>query len=168
MSVDNLEKRVQLIEDVEAIKKLKHQYCHYCDANYDADGIAALYTQDAIWEGTGIGKFEGREAIRTFFKGASKSFKFAVHNVMHPIIDVQGDRATGEWKLLQPCTIDGRAVWLAGVYNDDYVRAGGEGLLQNRRRKNLFFHTQRDGWGRQQFVDGLKGLGVGERAHGKI
>src|SRR5260370_26026937 len=153
MSVDNLEKRVQLIEDVEAIKKLKHQYCHYCDANYDADGIAALYTQDAIWEGTGIGKFEGREAIRTFFKGASKSFKFAVHNVMNPIIDVQRDKATGERKLLQPCTIDGRAVWLAGVYNDDYFRAGGKGLVKNLQMKIFFSKPYQERWVAQKFVE---------------
>ena len=114
MNVDDLATRIQSIEDIEAIKKLKHQYCHYCDANYDADGIAALYTEDAIWEGGGIGKFEGREAIRTFFKGASKSFNFAIHNVMNPIINVQGDRATGEWKLLQPCTVDGRGGMASG------------------------------------------------------
>src|ERR1700739_2881321 len=101
MNVDDLAKRVQLVEDVEAIKKLKHQYCHYCDDNYDEKGIAPPYPEKATWEGGGIGKFEGREAIRTFFKGASKSFKFAVHNVMNPIIDVQGDRATGEWKLFK-------------------------------------------------------------------
>src|SRR5258708_33894211 len=118
MNVDDLEKRVRLIEDVEAIKKLKHQYCHYCDANYDADAIAALYTEDAIWEGNGIGKFEGREAIRKFFKGASKSFKFAVHNVINPIINVQGDRPTAEGKLLQPGTVAGRPGWMAGVYNE--------------------------------------------------
>ena len=56
--------------------------------------------EDAIWEGNGIGKFEGREGIRQFFKGASKSFKFAVHNVMNPIINVQGDRATAEWRVI--------------------------------------------------------------------
>lgn len=59
MDSKDLEKRIQSIEDLEAIKKLKHQYCHYCDDNYAADGIAALYTEDAIWEGGGIGSSKG-------------------------------------------------------------------------------------------------------------
>jgi ketosteroid isomerase-like protein len=157
MDSKDFETRLQSLEDVDAIKKLKHQYCRYCDANYDADGIAALYTEDAVWEGTGIGKFEGREAIRKFFKSASKSFKFAIHNVMNPIIDVQGDRATAEWKLLQPCTVDGRAVWLAGVYSDEYVRVGGKWLFQHLKVKILFLTPYEDGWVRKQFVDGFKG-----------
>src|ERR1700737_1179632 len=109
MDSKDLEKRMQLLEDIEAIKTLKYQYCHYCDANYDADAVAALYTEDAIWEGGGIGKFEGREAIRTFFKGASKSFKFAIHSVMNPIINVQGDRATGDGSCSNPVP------WTAGL-----------------------------------------------------
>jgi ketosteroid isomerase-like protein len=157
MDSKDLETRTQLIEDVEAIKKLKHQYCHYCDANYDADAIAALYTEDAIWEGNGIGKFEGREAIRKFFKGASKSFKFAIHNVMNPIIDVHGDTAKAEWKLLQPCTVDGKATWLAGVYSDDYVRSGGKWLFKHLRVNILFLTPYEDGWVRKQFVDGFRG-----------
>jgi ketosteroid isomerase-like protein len=156
MDSKDLEKRMQLVEDIEAIKNLKYQYCHYCDANYDADAIAALYTEDAIWEGGGIGRFEGREAIRTFFKGASKSFKFAIHSVMNPIINVQGDRATGEWKLFQPCTVDGRAVWLSGVYSDDYVRTGGKWLFKHLRVKILFLTPYEDGWVKKQFVDGFK------------
>lgn len=154
MSVDNLEKRVQLIEDVEAIKKLKHQYCHYCDANYDADGIAALYTQDAIWEGTGIGKFEGREAIRTFFKGASKSFKFAVHNVMNPIIDVQGDRATGEWYFMGPFKFRAgpQARWLALQYKDDYVKVNGQWKYKHLRVNLRLSVPYEEGWAKQLIV----------------
>jgi ketosteroid isomerase-like protein len=38
-----------------------------CDAQYDADGIALLFTEDALWESPDLGRFEGREAIRGFF-----------------------------------------------------------------------------------------------------
>jgi uncharacterized membrane protein len=70
---------------------------------------------------------------------------------------VQGDRATAEWKLLQPCTVDGRAVWLAGVYSDEYVRVGGKWLFQHLKVKILFLTPYEDGWVRKQFVDGFKG-----------
>jgi len=65
MNVEDLARRLQVLEDIEAIKKLKVRYCAYCDNNYDADGIAALFTEDAVWDGGSLGKCEGREAIRT-------------------------------------------------------------------------------------------------------
>ena len=43
---------------------------------------------------------------------------------MNPIIEVDGDDATGEWLLFQPCTIPGsdgdddQALWLAATYHD--------------------------------------------------
>jgi len=42
-----------------------------CDNHYDADGIASLFTEDAVWESPALGRFEGRDAIRNFFRGAS-------------------------------------------------------------------------------------------------
>ena len=86
MNLEELERRIQVLEDSEAIKKLKARYCAYCDNNYDADGIASLFTEDAVWDGGDFGKYEGREAIRTFFRGAPKLFPFAIHQVMNPII----------------------------------------------------------------------------------
>ena len=44
MATETLEERLQRIEDIEAIRLLKHRYCAFCDDNYDADGIAALFT----------------------------------------------------------------------------------------------------------------------------
>ena len=69
---EQLEKRVQALEDVNAIRNLKAQYAAYCDDHYNPDGIAALFTADAVWESQGLGRFEGREAIREFFRGASQ------------------------------------------------------------------------------------------------
>ena len=45
MNVEDLARRLQVLEDIEAIKKLKARYCAYCDNQYDADGIAALFTE---------------------------------------------------------------------------------------------------------------------------
>src|SRR5438067_11911393 len=55
-----LEQRVQALEDVNAIRHLKARYAAYCDDQYNPDAIAALFTEDAVWESQGLGRFEGR------------------------------------------------------------------------------------------------------------
>ncbi len=156
MDLEGIERRLTRMEDIEAIKQLKARYCEICDDDHNPERIASVFAEDGIWESAEFGTAKGHADIRKLFQGFQKLIEFSQHNVMNPIIDVQGDRATGEWKLLQPCTIDGRAVWLAGVYNDDYVRAGGKWLFKHLRVKILFLTPYEDGWVRKQFVDGFK------------
>lgn len=118
---------LQWLADVEAIKQLKHTYCGHCDAGYDAERLAELFTDDAVWDGGPIGTHQGREAIRTFFLGSSKRVPFALHMVMNPVIQVEGDVATGSWYLWQPLVYalkEGEeAYWLSGRYDDRYERS---------------------------------------------
>jgi hypothetical protein len=92
------------LEDAEAIGNLKARYAALCDAQYDADGIAMLFTEDALWESPGLGRFEGREAIRGFFRGASGIFSFAIDYSLYGQIEVEGDTAQARWYLFMPCT----------------------------------------------------------------
>src|ERR1700720_1162988 len=66
--LERLERRLQALEDAAAIRNLKARYAALCDAQYDADGIALLFIEDALWESPDLGRFEGREAIRGFFR----------------------------------------------------------------------------------------------------
>jgi len=59
-----LEQRVQALEDINAIRHLKARYAAYCDDQYNPDALAALFAEDAVWESQGLGRFEGRDAIR--------------------------------------------------------------------------------------------------------
>ena len=67
--LERMERRLQALEDAEAIRNLKARYAALCDDQYDADGIAALFTEDVLWESPALGRFEGREAIRGFSGG---------------------------------------------------------------------------------------------------
>jgi hypothetical protein len=155
MDLEELARRIQVLEDIEAIKKLKARYCAYCDNNYDADGLAALFTEDAIWDGgERLGRSAGREAIRTFFQGSSKRLPFAIHHVTNPFIEVHGDTATGRWYLFQPCTrAEGnRAVWLAARYEEEYVRVRGEWKFKHMKILPAFYTPYDQGWAKQQFI----------------
>ena len=156
--------RLQRLEDIEAIRALKARYCERCDADYDPDGLAALFTEDAIWDGGNtFGVARGREAIRRHFQGASSRVAIARHQVMNPIIEVEGDDATGHWLLFQPCTNAGtdeggervdEAVWLAATYADTYRREGGRWLICGTTIEVSFFSPFDEGWVKQRFLPG--------------
>ena len=51
---DSLEARVQRLEDIEAIRQLKAEYCDICDDSHNPDRIVTIFTEDGVWEGKGI------------------------------------------------------------------------------------------------------------------
>ena len=154
MTLEHIERRLKALEDVEEIKRLKARYCAYCDDNYDADGIAGLFTEDAVWDGGIRGKAEGRSQIRDFFVRAPSRLPFAVHMVMNPIIEVDGDDASGTWYLFQACTFaDGeRAVWGSARYDEQYVRVDGEWKFKHLTLTSFFWTPFDQGWERTRFA----------------
>ena len=153
MSLEDLERRIKALEDIEEIKRLKARYCTYCDDSYDADAIAALFTADAVWDGGIRGRADGREEIRSFFVRASQRLPFTVHMVMNPIIEVDGDRATGIWYLFQACTYadSGQAVWGSARYDEEYVRVDGSWMFQNLKLTSFFWTPFDQGWAKTRF-----------------
>lgn len=140
MSDANLAQRVRHLEDLEAIRRIKHQYCAYCDAGYDPEGIASLFIPDGIWDaGADFGRFVGREAIASFFREVAPSVAFAAHLVTNERIDVDGDTARGVWWLIMPSTFieDGARVdrWLFSEYTEDFVRVDGTWYIRYLRSK---------------------------------
>ena len=146
--------RLQRLEDIESVKQLKARYCAFCDDNYNPQGIASLFTDDGVWDGGDLGTAEGHAAIIKFFERAPSAFSFAIHNVMNPIIEIDGDRASGRWYLLQPLIRKSRngedAMWLAGRYEDEYVRIGGEWKFKRLKFITRFLASYEEGWAKGQ------------------
>ena len=156
MSLEELEKRVSDLEGVQAIRNLKARYAAYCDDNYNADKIVELFTEDAVWESHRLGRFEGREAIRGFFQGASKIFSFAIHYSLNPHIEVDGDTARGRWYIFMPCTVaDGNeAMWRASMDEEEYVRVDGEWKFKTKTNSPLLNTPFEVGWAKDRFHGG--------------
>jgi ketosteroid isomerase-like protein len=153
MDLEELEKRVRDLEAAEAIRNLKAEYSSHCDDSYNADKIAELFAEDAVWESEGLGKYEGREAIRGFFRGASEIFTFAIHYIQNPRIEIEGDAARARWYTFMPCTVsDGnKAMWRAGIDDEEYVRVNGEWKFQKKSHVNLFNTPFEEGWVKTPF-----------------
>ena len=156
-SVTSIESRLERLEAIEEIKQLKAKYCRFFDEGYDPDGISGLFTEAGVWDGgRTFGVAEGRDGIRQHFEGAGSRISIARHQVMNPIIEVNGQTATGHWLLFQPCTdaSSGEAVWLAATYNDEYLKVDSGWLIDRLTIAVAFFSPYDKGWAEQQFLSG--------------
>ena len=150
---ESLEAKVQRLSDIEEIKQLKARYASACDDSYNPEKLAPLFAADAIWDGSILGFAEGREGIREFFAAASSLVPFAVHQVSNPLIEIDGDTATGEWFLWQPMVFGEQALWLSAVYHDKYVRVNGEWLYQHLKLEIRMLTPFEEGPAKTRIVD---------------
>ncbi len=137
MSNLTLEQRITRLEDIEAIKQLKARYCEICDDMHNPDRIASVFAEDGIWESEAFGRATGHAEIRALFQRFKDMFSFSQHNIMNPIIEVNGDRATAMWYIVGPWTQadTGKETWMTLRYDDDYVKIGGEWKYQHLRAR---------------------------------
>ncbi len=135
MDMLELEKRLTRMEDIEAIKQLKVRYSHICDDMHNPDAIASVFAEEGIWESPDFGKAVGHTAIRELFKNFQKMFSFSQHNMMNPLIEVNGDHATGVWYIMGPwdSTETGAKQWFALRYDDEYVKLNGQWKYKHLR-----------------------------------
>ena len=143
-----LEQRLTRIEDLEAIKQLKATYCDICDDDHNPERITTIFAQDGIWEGAGFGKAQGHAAIRELFKKFQTLISFSQHQVLNPIIKIDGGRATGIWYFFGPFTFykNNQAKWLAARYEDDYVKVNGEWKIQHLRARGRMSTNYEQSW----------------------
>ena len=156
-----VEERIQILEDIESIKKLKASYCYWADAGIAGDGskmdaLVAHFTDDEPWADFGpFGLHKGKEAVSAFFKDVVVStLSYSAHMVCNPIIEVEGSRATGRWYVDVPCTLRGadRAVWLQARYEEEYVKEGGEWKWKSITTRFDFITPFNEGWARTPMV----------------
>lgn len=146
--LENLKRRLLRLESEREIHALVHRYAELCDAAYDPDGLAALFTEDATWSSrtsdgsVDFGRYEGREAIRAFFAGASRDLgPMTLHYLLPPRIELaeDGTAATGVCYLMaildqRPAaspagSADRERVLLGGVYSQRFRRVDGRWLI---------------------------------------
>src|SRR5262249_4202593 len=112
---------------------------------------------DGVWEGRGgsaAGETRGAEAIGAMFAQRPPRLTFTVHYLTNESIQVDGNTATGQWKLLEPCTVrDQVAIWQGGRYEDTFECRDGEWRF-SRLTLYLEYRTPFDeGWLRNRMAD---------------
>jgi hypothetical protein len=142
-----IEERVRRLEDIEAIRRLKALYAELADGKYTSDhekksadeldrvawDQALCFTEDAQWRAGPFGHLDGRQAIYESFR--SKSWRFTIHFFMNPVIEVNGDEATGRWLtwLLGTDKTAQKPVHMVAYTHDTYHRVEERWLIATTR-----------------------------------
>ena len=140
--------RLERLEDFEAIRQLKARYCAACDDDHNPAALGPLFAEDATWEAAVTGRAEGRAQIQALLGsvGTSGRIRNSAHHAINPIIDLNGDRATGHWRLIMLYTgrhPSGELHYsrIIGWYKEEYVC-----LPERDKRRwyiqNLFCHVE--------------------------
>lgn len=127
MSLEELEKRIQAIEDLESIKKLHQHYIDLMD-NLQYKEVLDLFTEDATVEVRNWGVKRGRKELSEIYigilaknRGTSRS---EGHMAVEPDITVDGNTAKGTWliyMLSQP-----KIQWIQGRNECEYRKEDGK------------------------------------------
>jgi hypothetical protein len=136
--VATLEKRVQQLQDQQAVREVLIRYGEYLDAR-DYAGYASLFAKDGVWAG-GFGSATGPAAIQELLeKNLGKPEpgfinKANFHLMTTAVVAVDGDTATARSRYtFFSASPDNRpTVALAGRYVDELVRENGTWKIKKR------------------------------------
>jgi ketosteroid isomerase-like protein len=117
-----LEDRIQRLEDIEAIRRLRNRY-HACLNEGRYDQCRSLFTDDAVVELGYLARYEGIEAIDRGFRAMGERERFFIKQFIHSHdVEVAGDTATGTSYLEARYGRYGVSYVVAGRYDDVYAR----------------------------------------------
>jgi bile-acid 7alpha-dehydratase len=138
--LSDLEKRIRVMEDIEAIKKLKAKYFRCVDKKLWEE-METVLTEDAVADyGMGIELLQGRKEIIEFLKkNLDRDSMISVHQGHNPEIEITSDTtARGVWVLNDRLIIQTIAT-LNGwrYYEDEYVKVNGEWKKKSTKIANI-------------------------------
>jgi uncharacterized protein (TIGR02246 family) len=129
-NLESLAKRVQLLEDREAIRALILAYGEAHDRR-DYRAFADLFATEGEWVG-GLGSAKGPQAIfelmdRTIGHNPAPNGSGTFHVMTNDQIRVDGDRATAvtKWIYITPADSGAPRIVLLGHYDDRFIREHG-------------------------------------------
>ena len=162
MNLDELERAVQLQEDIQEIENLQRIYGYYFDNNMWAE-IVDLFSEEHT-ESVEIadhGVFLGKKGIRRIywdmFNGGGKGrqsppwMQFVVTQLGGVVsVAPDGKTATGRWQTwlmeAKPYGAYNRQEWLHGYYENKYIKENGRWIFTKLYWNNTFCSPFEDGW----------------------
>jgi ketosteroid isomerase-like protein len=127
-SIKDLGRRVQVLEDLEEIKKLHQKYINLMD-NLRYEQVLELFTEDAIVEIRNYGIRRGRKEISEVYIGILAKNRgdkrYDGHMAVEPDIRINGNTARGSW-LIYMLFSKPSIQWVQGMNECEYRKERGE------------------------------------------
>jgi len=141
MAERDLETRIRVLEDIEAIKKLRGRYWR-CIREGLWDDFLDCLTDDAVVDlGVGV-QLQGKKALAKFYKETFPTLRSAIIPQGHnPEIDVLSDtKAKGKWLIDNPQieTPSNVAVRLGSTYDEEYVKETDNWRIKRQRIAHIY------------------------------
>jgi hypothetical protein len=163
VTIENLARRIKRLGDIKAIEHLITRYAKASDKNNDPKLMLPLFTADgALDVGSGYGRFEGHEALGTFFAGTSSIISWSLHYNISPFIELSEDGTTANafWYLWELANMpdaksgDEVPVWIGGSYTSDLVKErDGEWRFKEIRLAMEIMSPYSEGWVKKPWHD---------------
>ena len=145
MKESDLEKRVRILEDIEAINKLKARYW-YCIERKLWDDLSDLFAEDSIAY-IGNGALKGKKSVVGHLV-ERLSLGTNLHRGHSPMIEITSDTtAVGKWDLHDSLkfgdpALQGFEGW--GSYEDEYIKENGKWKIKSYKCT----HSRIEWWNR--------------------
>jgi ketosteroid isomerase-like protein len=120
-SLEHLDQRLRLLEDIEAIRTLRMKYHQCVNDNKFAD-IEKLYTDDAVVVLTEGLSAHGRAEIIKLFQNLADNVQFLKQFIHNHLVEVKGDEAEGVSYLDARYANGGTSLMVAGRLRERYRR----------------------------------------------
>ena len=136
----DLETRIRVLEDIEAIRKLKAKYFRCLDKRL-WDEMADCFTEDAAADFGPDMQFQGRTAILQFLKQIILDSFLEVHQGHNAEIDIASDTtAYGIWELFNYLIHQesNSRLLLGSFYEDEYVKEHGKWKIRSTKEVYIF------------------------------
>lgn len=127
-TLEDLEKRIQVLEDMRAIERLQAKYWDTLDAK-DWDGLSECLVDDFVFiNNTTGGRCEGRDGMLETMKGKFTDDVTSSHQGHHHWIEITGeDTAISHWSLEDDLydAVNGGEFFGRAHYDNKYVKVDG-------------------------------------------
>ena len=137
MELEDLKKKIQILEDLEEIKTLHREYMFWVN-NRQWDDVVKCFTEDASVFLPKHGLFEGKSAITHLYKDLVDKTNAGqgrdAHCVLQPVITVNGNNAKSHWLMyiiISDPTTGKLSTLVRGRHDTEYVRVDGKWKIKS-------------------------------------